>query len=69
MVLLKIFDLANRAHISVGEVPVWSLSIGRHLPHDHTVAPDITRGGELSVCNGLWCSPSDWDFPTLSVTQ
>lgn len=56
------------AHISVGEVPVWPLSVRHDLPHYHAVAPNITGGGELPVGNGLRGCPADWDFPTLPGT-
>lgn len=56
------------AHISVGEVPVWSLPVRHHLPHDHSVAPHVTGGGELPVGDGLRGCPADWNFPALSGT-
>ena len=28
-------------HVPVGHVPVWSLAIGQHLPHDDAIAPHI----------------------------
>lgn len=58
----------NRSHISVGEVPVWSLSVRHHLPHDHSVTPHITGGGELPVGNGLRGCPADRNLPALLTT-
>lgn len=64
-----VFKSANTTHISVSEIPVWSLSIGHHLPHDHAITPHITGGGEFPVCDGLWSCPPDWDFSTLPGRQ
>lgn len=54
------------AHVSVGEVPVWPLSVRHHLPHDHPVAPHVTGGGELPVGDGLRSCPADWNLAALS---
>lgn len=56
-------------HILVGHLPVGSLSIWDHFPHDNTVAPHITGWGELPEGNGLWCRPSDWDLASLQKVQ
>lgn len=55
------------AHVSVGEIPVWPLSVRHHLPHDHPVAPHVTGGRELPVSDGLRSCPADWNLATLSA--
>lgn len=51
-------------HILVGHLPVGSLSIWNHLPHDDSVTPHIAGWGELPVGYGLWSRPSDGDLPS-----
>lgn len=53
-------------HVSVGEVPVWPLSVRRHLPHDHAVAPHVTGGRELPEGDRLRGRPADRDLSALS---
>ena len=52
-------------YVLVGHVPVGSFPIGHHLPHDDTIAPDVTGRGELPVLDGFWGRPADGDLPTL----
>lgn len=52
-------------YILIGHVPVGPLPIGHHLPHDDTIAPDVTGRGELPVLDGFWGRPADGDLPTL----
>lgn len=52
-------------YILVGHFPIWSLSIGHHLPHDNAIAPGITCWREFSVGNSFWGCPPYRDFPTL----
>ena len=62
-------DQKPRAHVSVGEVPVRSLPVRHHLPHDHAVAPHVTGGGELPVGDGLRGRPADRDLSALPDTK
>lgn len=59
------FHVYKWTYILVGHVPVGPLSKWHHFPHNNAVAPHITGWGELSVSDGLWCSPPHWDLPTL----
>lgn len=54
-------------HILVGHLPVGSLSIWNHLPHDDTVTPHIAGWGELPVGYGLWSRPPDGDLASLEM--
>lgn len=56
-------------HILVGHLPVGSLSVWNHLPHDDTVTPHIAGWGELPVGDGLWSCPSDGDLPSLEIVH
>lgn len=41
------------AHLVVGELPVWALAVGHHLPHDDAEAPHITGWAEVVVLDGF----------------
>ena len=51
-------------HVLVVHVPVGSLSVRHHLPHDDAVTPHVAGRGELPVGYGLWSRPSDGDLPS-----
>jgi len=56
-------------HIPVGHVPVGTLAVGQHLPHDDAVTPHIAGGGELAVRDGLWSCPANGDLAPLKQQE
>lgn len=52
-------------HILIGHLPVWSLPIWHHFPHDNAITPCITGRWEFPVWDGLRSRPSDGDLATL----
>lgn len=54
--------LHNMTHILIVHIPVGSLSIWNHLPHDNAVTPHVAGRCELPVGDGLGCRPPDGDL-------
>lgn len=61
--LLSFFFL--NTYILIGHLPVRSLSVWHHLPHDNPIAPHIACWGELPVCDCLRSRPANGNLPTL----
>lgn len=59
----------SQTYILIGHVPVRSLTIGHHFPHDNAIAPDITGGGELAILDSFRGSPTDGNFAALESSQ
>ena len=54
----------THTHTSYLLVIIGCLSIAHDLPEQHTKAPDVTAGGELSSEDSLRSCPSNRDLPT-----
>lgn len=52
-------------HILIGHVPIGTFPVGHDLPHNDSVTPHVTCGGEFAILDGFWCSPSDGDLAAL----
>lgn len=53
----------------IGHLPIWSLSIGHHLPENNPITPCITGWCKFPVSNGFWRCPSDWNLSPLWAKQ
>lgn len=67
--LQAFFYQSTLTYILIAHVPIRSLTVRHHFPHDNTVTPYITGWRELSVCNGLRSRPANGDLPSLWICE
>lgn len=53
------------SYVLIRHLPVGSITVGEHLPHQDPVTPDIAGGGECALCDRFWSGPSDRYQPAL----
>ena len=55
--------------ILIGPIPIWPLSVCHHLPHNHSVTPNVRGRCELPISYGFWGGPSHRNLATLRLAN